>query len=182
MWPRPTTKYETWCKWAIVTDFAFPQQAGPITNLSVELQKRLQQATIEVVNGIDATCSGDCLVEKLSSGIQPAVVVWGSPQPNVLSVRKPEVTLDAANTSNADYKQLIFQMLSNHFPDSEVFIPLPSYYNIEENNYEMDLALIHGVAICSYGLNRHSAHATVSSTSGSNSIFNEASEWVHQCP
>ena len=46
----------------------------------------------------------------------------------------------------------------------------------------MDLALIHGVAICSYGRNRHSAHATVSSTSGSNSIFNEASEWVHQCP
>ena len=136
MWPRPTTKHETWWKWAIVTDFAFPQQAGPITNLSVELQKRLQQATIEVVNGIDATCSGDCLVEKLSSGIQPAVVVWGSPQPNVLSVRKPEVTLDAANTSNADYKQLIFQMLSNHFPDSEVFIPLPSYYNIEENNYQ----------------------------------------------
>jgi len=128
-----------------VTDFAFPQQAGPITGLSVELQKRLQQATIEVVNGIDATCSGDCLVEKLSSGIQPAVVVWGSPQPNVLSVRKPEVTLDAANTSNADYKQLIFQMLSNHFPDSEVFIPLPNYYNIEENNYEMDLAPIRGI-------------------------------------
>ena len=75
MWPRPTTKYETWCKWAIVTDFAFPQQAGPITGLSVELQKRLQQATIEVVNGIDATCSGDCLVEKLSNGIQPAAVV-----------------------------------------------------------------------------------------------------------
>lgn len=90
MWPRPTTKHETW---ATVTDFAFPQQAGPITNLSVELQKRLQQATVEVVNGIDATCSGDCLVEKLSSGIQPAVVVWGSPQPNLLSVRKPEVTL-----------------------------------------------------------------------------------------
>ena len=62
----------------------------------------------------------------------------------MLSVRKPEVTLDAAN--NADYKQLIFQMLPNHFPDWEVFIPLPSYYNIEENNYEMDLAPIHGNA------------------------------------
>ena len=37
-------------------------------------------------------------------------------------------------------------MLSNHFPDSEVFIPLPNYYNIEENNYEMDLAPIRGIA------------------------------------
>ena len=72
-------------------------------------------------------------------------------------------------------------MLSNHFPDSEVFIPLPSYY-IEENNYEMDLALIHGVVICSYGLNRHSAHATVSSTSGSNSIFNDLQEACKRRP
>ena len=110
-----------------VTDIGFPgAHMEPIHSLQQELGRRMKNAGIQVLDGIDATNSP--MLQQLMPNA--SVVIWGSPHCNHFG--KMEVCQHLApGENNTSFKLAAFQHLCKVSPNATVMVFVPAYYNIE---------------------------------------------------
>ena len=98
----------------------------PIHSLQQELGRRMKNAGIQVLDGIDAT-NGPMLQQLMPNA---SVVIWGSPHCNHFG--KMEVCQHLApGENNTSFKLAAFQHLCKVSPNATVMVFAPAYYNIE---------------------------------------------------
>ena len=80
IWPVDANTYSTWSTGRVaVTDIGFPRaHMEPIHSLQQELGRRMKNAGIQVLDGIDAT-NGPMLQQLMPNA---SMVIWGSPHCN----------------------------------------------------------------------------------------------------
>ena len=111
-----------------VTDFGFPQPGmWPVYQVFKQRTGLLEAAGVHIINNVDAT-NAKANVDKFG---EIWLCVWGSPHPNSFTEILPSTDVAAPNFTNGEYKSFIFRWMIQAYPQSNIVMPHPSYYELD---------------------------------------------------
>jgi len=112
------------------TDFGFPTPGMLVHSNFLENTKAMQRLGVRLQNRIDATAPRAEILCALELSVEQRVglVCWGSPHPNSFTELLPRQ--DLRTSSNSEYKASMFEFMKRQFPEANVFMPCPRYYNL----------------------------------------------------